>query len=60
MKRFTKLGRCVRHRRCVQDRVLELRKKIFHDAMHRGIINTTTKALLLKYNNYLIKLHGSK
>jgi hypothetical protein len=50
----------VRHRRCVQDRVLELRKKIFHDAMHRGIINTTTKALLLKYNNYLIKLYGSK
>jgi len=60
MKRFTKLGRCVRHRKCIEDRVLELRNKIFQDAIHRGIINTTTKALLLKYNNYLIKLNGSK
>jgi len=60
MKRFTKLGRCVRHRKKIEDRVLELRNKIFQDAMRRGIINTTTKALLLKYNNYLIKLNGSK
>ena len=57
MKRFTKLVRCVRHRRRIEDRVVELRNKIFQDAIHRGIINTTTKALLLKYNNYLIKLH---
>ena len=60
MKRFTKLGRCVQHRRRIEDRVVELRNKIFQDAMRRGIINTTTKTLLLKYNNYLIKLHGSK
>jgi len=60
MKRFTKLGRCVQHRRRIDDRVVELRNKIFQDAMRRGIINTTTKTLLLKYNNYLIKLYGSK
>ena len=60
MKRFTKLGRCVRHRNRIEARALELRNKIFQDALHRGIINTTTKALLLKYNKYLIKLNGSK
>jgi hypothetical protein len=60
MKRFTKLGRCVQHRRRIETRVVELRNKIFQDAMHRGIINTTTKKLLIKYNNYLIKLYGSK
>ena len=60
MKRFTKLGRCVQHRRRIETRVVELRNKIFQDAMHRGIINTTTKNLLIKYNNYLIKLYGSK
>ena len=60
MKRFTKLGRCVQHRRRIETRVVELRNKIFQDAMHRGVINTTTKKLLIKYNNYLIKLYGSK
>ena len=57
MKRFTKLGRCVRHRRKVEDRVIELRNKIFQDAIHKGIICLRTKKLLLKYNNYLIKLN---
>jgi len=57
MKRFTKLGRCVRHRKRIEDRVVELRNKIFQDAIHKGIICTRTKILLLKYNNYLIKLN---
>ena len=57
MKRFTKLGRCVQHRRKVEDRVIELRNKIFQDAINKGIICLRTKKLLLKYNNYLIKLY---
>ena len=50
----------MQHRRRIETRVVELRNKIFQDAMHRGVINTTTKKLLIKYNNYLIKLYGSK
>ena len=44
-----------------EKRTLELRAKICNDAAMYGTINTITRELYLKYNNYLIKLNnGSK
>ena len=50
-----------KHYAYVESRTLELRAKICNDAAMHGTINTITRDLYLKYNNYLIKLkHGSK
>ena len=45
-----------KHYGYVEKRTLELRAKICNDAAMYGTINTVTRDLYLKYNNYLIKL----
>ena len=50
-----------KHYAYVEKRTVELRAKICNDAAMHGTINTITRDLYLKYNNYLLKLkNGSK
>ena len=50
-----------KHYAYVEKRTVELRAKICRDATMYGTINTLTRELYLKYNNYLLKLkNGSK
>jgi hypothetical protein len=50
-----------KHYAYVEKRTVELRAKICNDAAMHGTINTITRNLYLKYNNYLLKLkNGSK
>ena len=49
-----------KHYNYVEKRTLELRAKICNDAAMHGTINTITRDLYLKYNNYLIKLKNGR
>ena len=49
-----------KHYAYVESRVVELRAKICRDASMHGTINTRTRELYLKYNDYLIKLKNGR
>ena len=57
-KMMRKLLRKIKHVRYVESYVTELRGKICSQACLYGSIDTKTRDLFLKYNDYLIKLHN--
>ena len=57
LKRYLRIKK---HYSYVEKRVVELRNTICRDATMHGTINTTTRELYFKYNNYLIKLQNGR
>ena len=54
VKKYMKL---IQHKKYVQDRALELRASILHDACYKNEINKVKVDLFLKYNERLKKLN---
>ena len=57
LKRYLRIRK---HYDYVEKRVVELRNTICRDATMHGTINTNTRKLYFKYNNYLIKLQNGR
>ena len=53
LEKLKRYKRCLKHRQYLETRVTTLRSEICSDAIRRGVLNTTKRDLMLKYNERL-------